>query len=73
VLKGRKGLPDTIWEVPRQRHGGDRARKGPKALRRGEALKGKAQERDRHETRPEGVGRSKPSGGRETLKTEGVG
>jgi hypothetical protein len=44
-----------------------------KALRGGKALEGKAHERYRHETRPDGPGRSKPSGGCETLKTEGVG
>ena len=44
-----------------------------KALRGGKALKGEAQERYRHETRPGGCGRSKPSRGCESLKTEGVG
>jgi hypothetical protein len=73
MLKGRMGLPVSIQEAPRQRHGGDRSREGPKALRGEKALKGKAQERCRHEIRPDGRERSKPSGGLGTLKTEGVG
>ena len=56
-----------------QRHEGDRSREAAKALQGGEALEGEPQERYRHETRPEGCGRSKPSGARETLETEGVG
>jgi len=52
---------------------GTDVRKGEKALRGGKALKGKPHERYRHETRPEGSGGRKPSGGWETLETEGVG
>jgi len=57
----------------RQRHEGHRAREGAKASRGGKALEGKPHERYRHETRPEGAGGRKPAGGRETLKSEGVG
>lgn len=57
----------------RQRHEGHRVREGTKAPRGGKALEGKPHERYRHETRPEGAGRSKPARGRETLESEGVG
>jgi hypothetical protein len=56
-----------------QRHEGDHSREAAKALQGGEALEGEPQERYRHETRPEGRGRSKPSRARETPETEGVG
>lgn len=57
------------WTTP----GGQRGSKELRLRREGKALKEKPQERYRYETRPNGFGRSKPLGGRETLQGERTG
>jgi hypothetical protein len=53
-----------------ERHEGCGAGNGVRLCGRNKALEGEPQERDRHETGPAGVGRSKASGGCENLKAQ---
>jgi hypothetical protein len=72
VREARRGNPsDRLSRAPTP--GRSLFPKGDKGSVRGKSPGGKTHERHRHETRPEGTGRSKPARGCETLKSEGVG